>query len=167
MALSGDMTDLDFSSIENSMLGSYEHTVDGKGRLIIPSKLRSSLGDRFFVTIGLDHCLFAYNEENWLKFQNHISSLPLSKKDARRLQRSFFAMAADVTTDKQGRILIPAKLREYAGLDKDVVLLGLANRVEIWSKERYEDYNDFEDSEDALEEVMEKFNFGGGLDGDI
>lgn len=165
MVQSGDMIKNIENTTKNCLLGSFDHTVDAKGRLIVPSKLRDNLGERFFVTIGLDHCLFAYNEENWLKFQNHIASLPLSKKDARRLQRSFFSMAADVILDKQGRILIPQKLREYAGIEKDVTLLGLANRVEIWSKERYDDYNDFEDNEEALEEVMEKFDLGGSLDG--
>lgn len=165
MVQSGDMIKDIENTTKNCLLGSFDHTIDAKGRLIVPSKLRDNLGERFFVTIGLDHCLFAYNEENWIKFQNHIASLPLSKKDARRLQRSFFSMAADVTLDKQGRILIPQKLREYAGIEKDVTLLGLANRVEIWSKERYDDYNDFEDNEEALEEVMEKFDLGGSLDG--
>lgn len=163
MVESGDI--MEDNSIKTCMLGSYDHTVDTKGRLIVPAKLRENLGERFFITIGLDRCLFAYSLEEWFKFQNHIASLPLSKKDARRLQRSFFSMAADVTTDKQGRILIPAKLREYAGISKDVILLGLANRVEIWDSNRYNEYNDLEENLDELEDIMEKYDLGGTFDG--
>ena len=116
-------------------MGEYNHTIDTKGRLIVPSKFREALGDEFVVTKGLDGCLFVYDNKEWTVFEEKLKSLPLTNKDARQFVRFFLAGAASVEVDKQGRILIPSVLREFAELDKDVVLVGVASRIEIWSKE--------------------------------
>lgn len=122
-------------------MGEYQHTVDQKGRLIIPSKFRETLGERFVVTKGLDRCLFVYSPEEWSNLEQRLKALPLANKDARAFVRFFFAGATECEIDKQGRILLPANLREYASLNKDVVLVGVLTRVEIWSKEIWDEYN--------------------------
>jgi MraZ protein len=135
-------------------MGDYNHTIDTKGRLIIPSKFRESLGEEFVVTKGLDGCLFVYGNEEWSKFEEKLTTLPLTSTDARKFARFFLAGAASVEVDKQGRILLPANLRTHANLEKDTVLIGVASRIEIWSKERW-DSNDYEDM-DAIAEKMEE-----------
>ena len=119
-------------------MGRYNHTIDPKGRLSIPSKYREILGDEFVVSKGMDGCLFVYANEDWNAFEQKLTSLPLINKEARQFARFFLAGAAQVELDKQGRILLPANLREFAGLDKDVVLVGVGSRIEIWSKEKWE-----------------------------
>lgn len=137
--------------------GEYDHTIDPKGRLIVPSKLRAGLGDKFVVTKGLDGCLFAYGSDEWKRVEEGLSSIPLTSKSGRQFTRFFFAGAAEIEVDKQGRILIPPKLREYAGITKDVVSIGVNTKVEIWSKERYEGMEQsFEDMDDIMEELSEK-----------
>lgn len=136
-------------------MGEYNHTVDAKGRLIIPSKFRESLGETFVVTKGLDGCLFVYDNKEWTLFEEKLKSLPLTNKDARKFVRFFLAGAAEVEVDKQGRILLPANLREYAGMEKDVVLIGVASRVEIWSRERYEGTAAYEDMDEIAEHMSE------------
>ena len=116
----------------------YSHTVDAKGRLIIPAKFREVLGDIFVVCKGLDHCLYVYSNEDWEAFANQLTSLPLTNKDARQFVRFFLSGASQVEVDKQGRILVPTSLRTFAELDKDVILAGAGHRIEIWSKERWE-----------------------------
>ena len=116
-------------------MGEYNHTVDTKGRLIIPSKFREQLGEEFIVTKGLDGCLFVFPQDEWQAFEEKLRTLPLTQKGARQFTRFFVAGATPCELDKQGRILLPATLREFAGLDKDVVLAGMLNRIEIWSKE--------------------------------
>jgi MraZ protein len=135
-------------------IGEYQHTIDAKGRIIIPSKFRDGLGDIFIVTKGLDKCLFAYSIEEWAAIEQKLKSLPLSQKDARAFVRFFFAGATECEVDKQGRILVPNNLREYAGLEKDAVSIGVSTRVEIWSKEQWDKYND--DSDLNYEEIAEK-----------
>lgn len=120
----------------------YNHSIDAKGRLIIPSEYRELLGETFTVTKGLDGCLFAYSNEEWEKFEQKLTSLPLMNKDARSLARYFSAGAKKVELDKQGRILLPANLREFAALEKDVVLAGVGSRVEIWNKDKWDAAND-------------------------
>ena len=138
----------------------YNHTVDAKGRLSIPSKFRDVLGDEFVITKGMDGCLFAYANEDWEEFERKLSSLPtLTNKDARQFVRFFLAGAASVDVDKQGRILIPNNLREYAGIDKDVVSVGVLSRVEIWSKEKWTDNGDYDDM-DEIAEHMAELGFG-------
>ena len=122
-------------------MGRYNHTIDPKGRLSIPSKYREILGDEFVVSRGMDGCLFVYAGDDWNAFEQKLTSLPLINKEARQFARFFLAGAAAVEVDKQGRILLPAHLREFAGLEKDVVLVGVGSRVEIWSKDKWENMN--------------------------
>ena len=120
-------------------MGEYNHTIDAKNRLIIPSKFRETLGEEFVVTKGLDGCLFVYDHAEWAAFEQKLRNLPLTSREARTFVRFFLAGAAGVEEDKQGRILIPSVLREFADLKKDVVLIGVVSRIEIWSKERWEE----------------------------
>lgn len=138
-------------------IGEYNHTIDAKGRLIVPSKFRESLGEEFVVTKGLDGCLFVYPMEEWNEFTEKLRELPLTKKDARQFSRFFLAGAASCEVDKQGRILIPAVLREFAELEKDAVLVGVSSRIEIWSKANWEAVNDTsdEDMEDIAEHMAD------------
>lgn len=122
-------------------MNQYNHTVDAKGRLIIPSKFREVLGDEFVVTKGLDGCLFVYANEDWSIFAQKLTSLPLVDDDARDFARFFLAGAISVEVDKQGRILLPSNLREFAQLDKDVILAGVGSRVEIWNKDVWDKKN--------------------------
>lgn len=134
-------------------MGEYNHTLDAKGRLIIPSRFRESLGDTFVVTKGLDGCLFVYDNSEWTIFEEKLKGLPLTNKDARQFVRFFLAGAAEVEVDKQGRILLPGSLRDYAGMEKDVVLIGVGSRVEIWSRERYEGTATYEDMDEIAEHM--------------
>lgn len=117
------------------LIGEFQHNIDVKGRVFIPARFRDDLSSRFIVTKGLDGCLFAYSMEEWQVLEAKIRELPMSK--ARNLQHFFFAGAADVEADKQGRILLPANLREYADLKKDVTIVGASNHIEIWDKEKW------------------------------
>lgn len=129
-------------------MSEYNHTVDTKGRLIVPSKFREQLGDEFVVTKGMDGCLFVYANEDWNAFEQKLTSLPLINKEARKFARFFLAGAAQVEVDKQGRILLPANLRQFAGLEKDVVLVGVGSRIEIWSRENWENMDADSDMDD-------------------
>jgi len=128
--------------------------VDAKGRVIIPSKFRDGLGEKFIVTKGLDNCLFAYSLEEWSNLEAKLKSLPFTDKDVRAFVRFFFAGATECETDKQGRILIPQNLREYAGLEKDVYVIGVSTRVEIWDKAKWENYSGDENM--SAENIAEK-----------
>lgn len=121
--------------------GEYQHTVDPKGRAIVPSKFRDGLGDKFIMTKGLDNCLFVFSMEEWANLESKLRSLPLTSTDARSFGRFLFSGAAECEVDKQGRILIPQNLREYAGLDKDIYIIGVSTRVEVWDKVKWEGYN--------------------------
>lgn len=123
------------------LMGEYLHTIDMKGRLILPVKFREELGERFISTKGLDNCLFVYSKDEWGILENKLKQLPLSKPEARAFVRFFFAGAAELECDKQGRILIPTNLREHAKLDKDVVIIGVSNRIEIWGKSQWDEYS--------------------------
>lgn len=122
------------------LLGEYRHNVDAKGRVSVPSKFRSDLGQSFVVTKGLDNCLFMYSKTEWETFENKLKTLPLTNQDARTFMRFFFAGATEVEVDKQGRINIPQVLREYANITKDVVIVGVATRAEIWDSENWDKY---------------------------
>ena len=135
--------------------GEYNHTVDTKGRLIVPSKFREALGEMFVVTKGLDGCLFVYPNEEWQNIEAKFREIPLTTKDARKFSRFFFAGAADCEVDKQGRILLPAVLREFAAIQKEVVLVGVLNRIEIWSRERWLDENTYDDMDEVAEHMAE------------
>ena len=142
-------------------MGEYSHTIDTKGRLIIPSKFREELGETFVVTKGLDGCLFVFSDEEWKAFEIKLKSLPLTNKNARQFARFFVAGATPCELDKQGRILLPATLREFAGLEKDVVLTGMLNRIEIWSKEKWNENNSLDGvAMDEIAEQMTDLGFG-------
>ena len=135
--------------------GEYQHSVDTKGRVIIPSKFRDELGEKFIITKGLDNCLFAYSSEEWTNLETKLRSLPFTDKDVRAFVRFFFAGATECELDKQGRILIPQNLREYASLEKDVYIIGVSTRVEVWDKSKWESYSGDENmSADNIAEKM-------------
>lgn len=141
-------------------MGEYNHTIDVKGRLIIPAKFRETLGDKFIVTKGLDGCLFVYPKSEWSSFEEKLKVLPLTNKDARQFTRFFLAGAAACEVDKQGRILLPQVLREFAQLEKEVVLIGVASRVEIWSKINWEQsMSTYNDDMNEIAEKMESLGF--------
>ena len=133
------------------MTGQYAHTIDAKGRLFIPAALRKELGQTFHITVGQDHCLSVYSDESWAAFMAKLKEL--SYNEVKKL-RALFAYAADCEPDSQGRILIPAKLREYAGLTKEVVVVGSFDRAEIWSAERWAAIENEAFSTGALEQAM-------------
>lgn len=135
-------------------MGTYDHSIDAKGRVIVPAKFREALGDSFVVTLGLDGCLFVYPEEEWEGFVKQLKELPGSK-EARKLQRYFMAGAAPCDVDKQGRVLIPSNLREKAGLDKDIVFVGVMSKIEIWSKKRWDENDGFDNMDDIAEHMSE------------
>ncbi|MFV8827047.1 division/cell wall cluster transcriptional repressor MraZ [Alkalihalobacterium sp. APHAB7] len=134
-------------------MGEYRHNVDEKGRLIIPAKFREELGDSFVVTRGLDRSLFVYPQDEWKILEAKLKSLPFTKKDARAFTRFFFSGATECELDKQGRVNIASPLREYAHIEKECVIIGVSNRVEIWSKAIWEDY--FMESEESFSEIAE------------
>ncbi len=134
-------------------MGEYRHNVDEKGRLIIPAKFREELGDSFVVTRGLDRSLFVYPQGEWKILEGKLKSLPFTKKDARAFTRFFFSGATECELDKQGRVNIASPLREYAHIEKECVIIGVSNRVEIWSKAIWEDY--FMESEESFSEIAE------------
>lgn len=134
-------------------MGEYKHNVDVKGRMIVPAKFREGLGDSFVVTRGLDKCLFAYPLDEWKVIEEKLKQLPLTKKDARAFTRFFFSGAIECEVDKQGRINIPQTLRNYAGLEKECVVIGVSERVEIWANDKWEEYVD--DSEESFAEIAE------------
>ncbi|WP_367307212.1 division/cell wall cluster transcriptional repressor MraZ [Alicyclobacillus acidocaldarius] len=134
-------------------MGEYEHSLDSKGRLTIPAKFRDGLGDSFIVTRGLDQCLFAYPLDEWRALEEKLKSLPMTRSDARAFVRFFFSGASECEVDKQGRILLPPKLREYAKLEKECTLIGVSNRVEIWNTRVWEHYSS--DAERSFAEIAE------------
>lgn len=143
-------------------MGEYQHSIDDKGRLTIPSKFRENLGPQFIVTRGLDNCLFVYPASEWSVLEQKLKSLPLMKSDARAFSRFFFSGATECELDKQGRVNLPNHLCDYAKLDKDCVVIGVSNRVEVWSKAIWEGYT--KQSEETFNEIAEKlvdldFNF--------
>jgi len=135
-------------------MGEYQHTIDTKGRMIIPAKFREGLGETFVLTRGLDQCLFGYPMNEWKILEDKLKSLPLTKKDARAFTRFFFSGAVECELDKQGRINIPSPLLKYAKLEKECIVIGVSNRIELWSKEVWEKY--VEEQEDSFEEIAEK-----------
>ena len=138
------------------MVGKYRHTVDPKGRLFVPSKLREELGNVFYVTLGLDSCLSVYTEAGWQAITEKYNALPLTK--ARKI-RFLFANAAKCEPDKQGRFLIPAELREYAGLKQEVTFIGQAGHAEIWDSETYDALENETLTPESLAAAMEELDF--------
>ena len=135
-------------------MGEYNHTIDAKGRLIIPAKFREVLGDEFVVTKGMDGCLFVFDNSEWQAFAEKLRSLPMIDKEVRQFTR-FFLAGATCEVDKQGRILIPSVLREFADITKDAVLIGVGSRIEIWSKDRWEGTVTYQDMEDISKHMVE------------
>lgn len=141
-------------------MGEYQHSIDDKGRLIVPAKFREDLGAGFVVTRGLDNCLFVYPRSEWETLEAKLKSLPLTSSDARAFVRFFFSGASECELDKQGRILLPGSLRDYAKLLRECVVIGVSNRVEIWAKEIWESYStDAADSFAAIAEKLTDLNF--------
>ena len=136
-------------------MGEYSHSIDTKGRLIIPAKFRELLGEEFVLTKGLDGCLSIYPMDEWNAFEEKLKALPLTNKNARTFSRFFVAGATVCELDKQGRILVPATLREFAGLEKDVVLTGSLNRIEIWSKAKWIENSNYDDMDSIAEGMQE------------
>lgn len=135
-------------------MGEFQHSIDDKGRLIIPAKFRDGLGASFVVTRGLDNCLFVYPRSEWETIESKLKSLPFTRADARAFSRFFFSGATECDLDKQGRANIPNNLREYAKLNRDCVVIGVSGRVEIWAKEVWEEYTLH--AADSFGEIAEK-----------
>lgn len=137
------------------LIGEYEHSLDAKGRLIMPAKLREDMGEKFIITKGLDGCLFGFSQEEWTHFEEKLKTLPLTNKNARDFVRFFLSGAMECEIDKQGRFLIASNLREYANMEKDVVIIGVGTRLEIWQKDKWKSYNSDENiSADEIAENM-------------
>ena len=137
------------------LIGEYEHSLDVKGRLILPAKIREDMGDKFIVTKGLDGCLFGFSQNEWTNFEEKLKTLPLTNKNARDFVRFFLSGATECEIDKQGRFLIAGNLREYANLEKDAIINGVGTRIEIWNREKWKSYNSDENiSADEIAENM-------------
>ena len=135
-------------------IGEYQHGLDPKNRMIVPAKFREGLGNIFVITKGLDGCLYSFPLEEWKILEEKLKTLPLTNKDARSFVRFFFSGACEVKLDKQGRGLIPQNLKEYVGIEKDIVSIGVLTRVEIWSKEKWSEYNESNIDFDSIAEKM-------------
>lgn len=137
-------------------IGEYQHSLDSKNRITMPSKFREELGDSFVMTKGMDDCLFIYSINEWKIVENKLKSLPMTSKDARAFIRFFFAGASECEIDKQGRVLIPTNLKEYAKIEKDTVVIGVSTRIEIWSLDEWNRFNN--DANISYEDVAEKMS---------
>ena len=138
------------------LIGEFEHSLDAKGRLIMPSKLREDMGEKFIITKGLDGCLFGFSKSEWANFEDKLKTLPLTQKNARNFVRFFLSGAMECELDKQGRFLIVSNLREAASLEKEVVIIGVGTRIELWNKEKWQEYSKQEnDSADEIAENMD------------
>lgn len=148
------------SGVPVMFMGEYQHTIDEKGRMIIPSRFRDDLGQTFVLTRGLDQCIFGYPIEEWQQLEQKLKALPFTKKDARAFTRFFFSGATECQLDKQGRVNVSQPLRQYAKLDKDCVVIGVSTRIEIWSKSIWESYSaESEASFDEISESLLDFDF--------
>ena len=137
------------------LIGEYEHSLDTKGRMIMPAKLRQDIGEKFIITKGLDGCLFVFSQNEWLNFEEKLKALPLSDKNARNFVRFFLSGATECEIDKQGRFLLVNTLREYAEITKEVIIIGVGTRLEIWNKDKWKKYNSNENiSADTIAENM-------------
>ncbi len=138
--------------------GEYEHTLDAKGRVIIPAKFREIFkehyAEKFFVTRGLDQCLFVFTEEVWKSQERKFREMPFTKGEARRFNRLFFSGAAEVICDKQGRVLIPDYLKSFAVIEQDVMIIGVSDRIEIWAKAKWKEF--FDTNKGNFEDLAEK-----------
>lgn len=143
---------------ESMFYGEFTHSLDKKQRLIIPAKFRDALKEhyveRFFITRGLDKCLFMFAEDEWKNQEQKFRQMAFTKAESRQFNRLYFSGASEVIPDKQGRILIPANLREHAEIKKEVYIIGVSNRIEIWSQKNWEEY--YSKSKGSFEDVAEK-----------
>ena len=137
------------------LMGEYNHSLDAKGRFIVPAKLREQLGERFVISKGLDGCLFAFPPGEWAKRKAKIQDLPLTNMRARKFARHILAGASEMELDKQGRVLLPLNLREAAKLEKDIVLCGVGSRMEIWDKDTWQSYSLYDDMEEVAENMAD------------
>ena len=135
------------------LIGEYEHSLDAKGRLIMPAKLRMDMGERFIVTKGLDGCLFAFSQNEWLNFETKLKALPLSDENARNFVRFFLSGATECEVDKQGRFLLPNNLRTSAKLEKEAVIIGVGTRLEIWDKQTWQNCDENISADDIAENM--------------
>ncbi|PLX18949.1 MAG: cell division/cell wall cluster transcriptional repressor MraZ [Candidatus Muiribacterium halophilum] len=140
-------------------LGEYKHTLDKKGRVIIPSRFRQELGDTFIITCGFEKCLTIYPMDKWEEISDKISNLPFVDRNVRSFIRLIYSKAVEVSLDKLGRIVVPQNLREYASLDKDAVINGILDNIEVWDKQTWEEYSnkasdDFEDQAQKLTDIF-------------
>ena len=137
------------------LIGEYEHSLDAKGRLIMPAKIREDIGEKFIITKGLDGCLFGFSQNEWTNFEEKLKTLPLTNKNARDFVRFFLSGAIECEIDKQGRFLIASNLREYGAFEKEAVIIGVGTRIEIWNKDKWKTYNSEENiSADEIAENM-------------
>ena len=134
-------------------MGEYQHSIDAKGRMIVPAKFREILGETFVLTRGLDHCIFGYPMDEWRKLEQKLKGLPMTNKDARAFARFFFSGATEVELDKQGRINIPSTLINHANLEKECIVLGVSSKIEIWAKDAWSSY--FEESSESFNDIAE------------
>jgi MraZ protein len=145
--------------------GEYEHTIDKKGRLIVPSKFRDSFKEydieRLYITRGLDRCLFLFTENEWKSQESKFKSISFTKSESRKFNRIYFAGATNIECDRQGRILIPKYLKDYAGIKRDVMIIGVSNRIEVWSKEAWQHY--YNGAKDSFEDIAEKLMMQEGV----
>ena len=137
----------------NMFMGEYHHSIDDKGRLIIPAKFREELGEKFIVTRGIDNCLFVYSESSWIKIVNKLESLPFTKKDARAFVRFFLSGATGAEFDNQGRINLTSPLISYANIDKECIIIGTGDRLEIWSEKSWNEF--FNSAKDTMSDIAE------------
>lgn len=135
-------------------IGEYNHSLDKKNRIIIPAKFREELGGKFILTKGLDGCIYIYTKNQWGILQEKLDKLPLTNKNARAFVRFFFSGAHEMEMDKQGRTIIPQNLLEYGNIKKDIISIGVSNRIEIWSRENWDEYNDLNIDYDNIAEQM-------------
>ena len=138
--------------------GEYEHTIDKKGRLIVPSRFTDSFKEydveNLYITRGLDRCLFVFTENEWKSQESKFRSISFTKSESRKFNRIYFAGAARIECDKQGRILIPKYLKDYAGIKRDVMIIGVSNRIEVWSKDEWQQY--YNGAKGSFEDIAEK-----------
>ncbi|MDD5115507.1 MAG: division/cell wall cluster transcriptional repressor MraZ [Candidatus Omnitrophica bacterium] len=138
--------------------GEFEHSIDRKGRLILPARFRETAKnqfiEKFFVTRGLDKCLFMFSEEEWRSQENKFKTMPFTRQQSRTFNRLLFSGAVEIQPDKQGRVLLPQYLKEFADIKKDVIIVGVSNRIEIWSRDAWRDF--YANSRQSFEEIAEK-----------
>lgn len=141
------------------LIGQYEHTIDNKKRLALPAKFRGELGDKVVITKGVEDCLVVYTEKEWEIMSGKLANLPISAPEARSFARVMLAGAMEVVLDKLGRILVPDYLKNYAGLNKDVIICGLSNRLEVWDAQKWNTYT--KQAEQGVADIVSKLgNFG-------